>query len=166
MDVLVIRHGIALEREEALAQSMSDRDRPLTDRGRSRTKRVAKRLSSCSPPISAIFTSPLRRATETAKIVAREYGKLEPAETAALLPDAEPPELAAFLAENASSSPVAVVGHEPHLTRFVGFCLTGESRTMMDLGKAGACLIRFDDAPGAGIGRLLWLIPPSILRRL
>ena len=166
MDVLVVRHGIALPREDAVRQGMLDRDRPLTDKGRTRMKRIGRGLAKQTPGVVALITSPLRRAMETSEILAKAYGDLEQTETAALLPDAEPSELAHFLAESATESPVAVVGHEPHLGCWTSYCLTGDARSIARLKKGGACLIRFEDAPGPAKGRLLWLLPPSVLRHM
>ncbi len=166
MDVLVVRHGIALSRDEAAAQGMLDRDRPLTAKGRSRFKRSTRGLSELCPGVKALATSPFRRAVETAEILGKEYRGLTMTETAALLPDADPAELASFLAESAADSPVAVVGHEPHLGNFVSWCLVGEERNLVDLRKGGACLLRFENAPTPGRGCLLFLAPPAALRGL
>jgi phosphohistidine phosphatase len=166
MDVLIVRHGIALSRDDASSQGMLDRDRPLTAKGRSRMKRIARDLTKRAPGVVALTTSPFRRALETAEILRKEYGEVELTETGALAPDANPANLALFLAESAADSPVAIVGHEPQLGNFIGWCLTGEARKILDLRKGGACLLRFEDAPGPGKGCLIWLLPPSALRSL
>lgn len=166
MDVIVVRHGIALDRGQALEQAMADKDRPLTEKGRSRMERNAKGIRRTAPGVVAIFTSPLRRAIETAEILAEEYGDFECVRTPALLPEADPEELAPVLAECAGDPLVAIVGHEPHLTRFVTWCLAGERPPFLELKKGGACLVRFDDGAGQNKGRLIWLAPPAILRHI
>jgi phosphohistidine phosphatase len=129
-------------------------------------KRAARGLSRIAPEIASLFSSPYRRAVETAELVEREYVDLEHAETSALTPDTTPEDLAHFLAESIAEARVAIVGHEPQLSTFVGYCLTGESRSVISLGKGGACLLSFDDAPGPRMGRLEWLFPPATLRHL
>jgi phosphohistidine phosphatase len=166
MDIIVIRHAVALEREEAHAQAILDWDRPLTPVGRFRMKRTARGLSRTAPGVVSLFTSPLRRAVETARIVRKAYGGVEVLETPTLLPDAEPTDLAQLLSESAAESPVAVVGHEPHLSRFVGWCVALNARVLLELKKGGAALVRFEDGPGPGKGRLVWLLPPGVLRRV
>jgi phosphohistidine phosphatase len=166
MEVLVVRHGIALSREEAADQGLLDRDRPLTAKGRSRMKRAAGGIAKLCPRVTNVSTSPFRRALETAEILRKEYGELAMTETSTLLPDADPADLASFLAESAADSPVAIVGHEPHLGNFVAWCLTAEERHVVDLRKGGACLLAFEDAPGPAKGCLLWLLPPRALRHL
>ena len=166
MEVMVVRHGIAMDREVALDRAIGDRDRPLTDKGRSRMKRIAKGLSRRAPGISSILTSPLKRAIETAEILADDYGDLTCTMTPALLPEADPDELARALAEHAAEPLVAVVGHEPHLSGFISWCLTGRTAPVVEVKKGGACLVRFDGAPEQTGGRLIWLAPPAILRHI
>ncbi len=166
MDVLVVRHALALDRDEARAAGMLDRDRPLTKKGLTRMRRAARGLGKLIPNVSALVTSPLRRAVETAEVLRSQYEDVRQVETEALLPDREPGELAQFLADGTFDSPVLVIGHEPHLSRWVSWCLGGELLPLLDLRKGGACLVRFAGAPGARAGRLLWLLTPAIARRI
>jgi phosphohistidine phosphatase len=166
MDLLIVRHGIALDREEAKSRGLLDRDRPLTKEGHARMRRGARGLASRIPELSTVLTSPLRRAVETAEILQEQYKGARQVETEALLPETAPATLAELLGGGAFESPVALVGHEPHLSSWVSWCLTGDTRAVIQLRKGGACLLRFDGAPGPSQGRLLWLVTPSILRRL
>jgi phosphohistidine phosphatase len=166
MDVILVRHAIALDRDEADGLGMLDRDRPLTTKGRSRMKRGARGLATLAPEVSALLTSPLRRAAETAEILEKRYKPLLHSVTDALLPEADAAELARVLADGGFGSPVLVVGHEPHLSSWVAWCLIGSPDGLLELGKGGACLLRFDGAPGPARGRLLWLLTPAQLRQL
>jgi phosphohistidine phosphatase len=166
MDIVVIRHAIAMDREEAFARAILDRDRPLSAEGRVKMKRAARGIARSAPGVVSLLTSPFRRAMETARIVQRAYGGIAVLETPALLPDAEPIELAELLSESAPGSPVAVVGHEPHLTRFMGWSIAEDGPVLLELRKGGAGRLRFEDGPAAGRGRLMWLLPPGILRRV
>jgi len=165
MDVLVVRHGIAMEREDAQAVGIAEAERPLTPQGRKRMKRAAKGLSRIVPELDALITSPYRRARATADVVGRAFGRLSSEETDALLPEADPEELCQVLAAHGGGL-VAVVGHEPHLGRFVAYCLHGELKSPFDFKKGGACLLHFDGAPAASAGRLSWFLPPRFLRRI
>jgi phosphohistidine phosphatase len=176
VDVLVLRHAAALDKDEAKERGVPDAERPLTKAGRRRMKRVARGLALSVPNLSAIFSSPWGRAVETAKLLRARFKGLRNVETNALLPDAEPEALARCLAEclagSAGGSSVAVVGHEPHLGEWVSWCLTGphssgvELRPIIELRKGGACMLRFADTPGPGLGRLLWLMTPAVLQQL
>jgi phosphohistidine phosphatase len=163
---LVVRHGIALRREKAEERQIADRDRSLTKKGRARFEQVARGIANQVPELRAIVTSSLRRAHETGAILCDVYGDVNPTQTDALLPDAAPEALAHLLADDAFESPVAVVGHEPHLSSFISWCVTGNTNAILQLKKGGAALLHFPNAPGSGTGHLVWLYPPSVLRRL
>ena len=72
--VLLLRHG---ESDWNAAKRFQGRsDRPLTPLGRQQAKALASELASSSS-LSVIYTSPLRRALETAAVVGEQVG-LEP----------------------------------------------------------------------------------------
>jgi phosphohistidine phosphatase len=165
MDVLVVRHGIAVDRDEAARDGIPDAERALTEKGRRRMKRVARGLSSLVPEVALLVSSPLIRAKQTAAVLGRAYG-VPCTETRALDPDAAPEALFRFLAGHDGDGVACVVGHEPQLGQWVSVCLSGEERSAFEIGKGGACLLRFEGVPRAGRGRLAWLLPSGILRRL
>jgi len=172
MEVLVVRHAPALDKGEASQQGMADRDRPLTTDGKTRMKRIARALSTRVPEVSVLMTSPWRRAVETGDLLQTAYGRFHRLETEALIPGAEPSSLLEQISVYAADPVVAIVGHEPHLSRWVSWCMTGslgsvsELRSVIELRKGGACLLRFDGALAQARARLLWLMTPSLLRRL
>jgi phosphohistidine phosphatase len=170
VELLVVRHAIALDKDEANERGVPDAERPLTKDGRRRMKRVARGLARSVPKLSAIFSSPWLRAAETAALLRERFSGVESIESDALLPDAEPEALAEclmeYLAGRPATSALSLVGHEPHLSTWVSWCLTGQPSSILELRKAGACLVRFADTVGAGQGKLLWLMPPAVLRQL
>jgi phosphohistidine phosphatase len=166
MDVMVVRHAPALDRDEASRQGLSDHERPLTTEGTTKMKRIARGLVSRAPDISVLMTSPWRRAVETGDLLQKAYGRSHRLETEALIPGAEPNALLEQVSTFAADPVVAVVGHEPHLSSWVSWCLTGSLEPVVELRKGGACLLRFGEALGAGRARLLWLMTPAVLRRI
>jgi phosphohistidine phosphatase len=118
------------------------------------------------PEVSVLLTSPWRRAVETGDLLQTAYGRLHRVETEALVPGTEPNALLEQLSVYAADPVVAIVGHEPHLSSWVSWCLTGALEPIVELRKGGACLLRFGEALGAARARLLWLMAPAILRRL
>lgn len=170
MQLLVIRHGLAGDKE-AFARTGADDDlRPLTRRGKREMTEAARGLAAVVRELVAIASSPLVRARQTAAIVARVYGIDDVIETPVLTPDARFPAFAAWLralgVTDDDAPPVAVVGHEPHLGHLVTWLLTGQRRSCLGLKKGGACLIHFGAAPGSGKGELSWLMTAAQLRRL
>ena len=93
MDLLIIRHAIAEDRDSFANSGKSDDLRPLTEDGKERMKLAAEGLRVVAPDISLLVASPLTRAQETAAIVGKEYGVEIGATTDVLRPRAAFPEL-------------------------------------------------------------------------
>jgi phosphohistidine phosphatase len=66
VSIYFIRHGIAADR----ADYANDGDRPLTEEGRKKTKKIAQRLQDLGLQFNLIQHSPLVRAQQTAAIFA------------------------------------------------------------------------------------------------
>jgi phosphohistidine phosphatase len=167
VELLVVRHAIAEEREAFAVTGKPDAERPLTDEGRRKFVKVARGLAALVESVDVLATSPLARATETGEILARELELGRAARLVELAPDAEPRALMPWLRKNASRSCVAVVGHEPHLSLLVEYLLTGApGRGFVTLKKGGACLLSLGRRPVAGRAELAFLLTPGQLRRL
>jgi phosphohistidine phosphatase len=165
VNLLIVRHGPAGDREEWERTGKDDAFRPLTPKGKKEVRKAAAGLVRVVPTLNLIATSPWTRAKQTAEIVNQEYGvDLDEAEQ--LTADHRPEELGSWLAEQKDREAVALVGHEPHLGLLVGYLLTGNSDSFVDLKKGGACLIAMDDPSRPGTGCLEWLMTDRELRRL
>lgn len=70
--LLLVRHGETDANVAGTWQGATDH--PLNERGRAQAQALARRLAAEHPDIVAIHTSPLRRAHETATIVAEALG--------------------------------------------------------------------------------------------
>ena len=168
MELLVVRHGIAQDRVEFAKTGLEDARRPLTDEGRRKFEKGARGLREVAGGIELLATSFLERATQTADIVQEVWdGKLRTVRLHELEPDADPDALLRWLGTQRRRQLVAVVGHEPHLSRLVERTLTGgKSSDFLDLKKGGACLLDLGKSPRAGQARLRWLLTAAQLRRL
>ena len=165
MQLLVIRHAIAMEREEYAKTGRPDSDRPLTDTGRRRMRKNARGLQRISPHPDLIGTSPWLRAADTARVIVETLG-VERMETVdAMIPDRPFSELAAWLNEHGDVPTIALVGHEPHLGEFVTWLLGGRG-SGVEFKKGAACLLRIDEKVDAGSAILLWHTQPAQLRAL
>lgn len=165
MQLLVMRHAIAEEREEFAKSGRNDRLRPLTDEGRKRMRRAARGLRTLVPEIDLLATSPLARAAQTGAVLDTVYGDLKTVEIEQLAPEATPEEFAAWL-RGRKAETVAVVGHEPSLSRIVSWLLGGSERPLIELRKGGACLLTLAGKPAADSATLIWALTPAQLRRL
>lgn len=164
LDLLVVRHAIAEDRESFARTGEPDELRPLTLRGRRRMQRAAKGLRALVPRIDVLATSPLVRAVQTAEIIADEYGDLVLEEVTALEPDSSSKNLLGWLEGQADGSTVAVVGHEPSLSLHVSWLISRSDEPFVEFKKGGACLLRFYDEVFSGGATLLWMLTPRQLR--
>jgi phosphohistidine phosphatase len=166
MRLLVIRHGLAGDRDEFAFTGRPDAERPLTKGGREKTRRAAQGLAAVVRRVDLIASSTLARAVQTAEILADELGGMDLATLDALAPERAPDDLLPWLRSHDSASTIAVVGHDPHLSFLVGWLLTGRHESFVELKKGGAVLLEFDDPPVAGGALLLWALAPGHLRKL
>lgn len=158
----VLRHGVA----EETAPGIDDGARRLTLRGRAKMRAAAKGMRAFGIGFDLLLTSPLARAAETAAIVAESYGGApEPRELGALAHGA-PEDILRALRPYARHEAVAIVGHEPALSRLASLLLTGSPEGLtLTLKKGGLVSVELGAvAPRAGT--LRWLLTPRMLRRL
>lgn len=168
MEIVVFRHGIALDRNEAAAAGYTEPRRPLTDKGCKRTRAAATGLCTllAERPVERILASPFRRAWQTAEILADCLDGAPMRECGALAPGAGAPALAEWLSQDTAGGDVAIVGHEPDLSDWVAWACGGARRPVVALKKAGACRVAMPEPPQAGAGTLHWLLTPRQLRAL
>lgn len=152
---LVIRHAPA-------ESGPSDAERPLSAAGVSLLRQLRGPLQALVPDVNLIGHSPLRRARETAAILAEVFAA-PLCETDTLAPG-ELDRLPSWLATQAGT--VALVGHEDDLSYWVCHMLTGLGGRFFQFERAGSCLLEFPGLPRAGGGRLLWLMAPEHLTRM
>jgi phosphohistidine phosphatase len=166
MQLLVIRHAIAQERDEFAATGRDDSERPLTAEGRDKLRRGLPGLRRMVPRIDLLASSPFTRARETAELVGEAYGIDEIKTVDALVPDGTLQDVQSWLQRRSSAKVVAIVGHEPQLGELVTWLLSGLREGRVEMKKAGAALIEFDGQPGPGVGVLQWLLTAGQLRDL
>lgn len=166
MQLLVIRHAIAEDREVFAASGADDDLRPITAFGRRRMRRNVEGLRRTATHLERLAASPLVRAQQTARIVADEYRIREIETLEALRPERHPRELLAWLARQPVDEAIAVVGHAPHVGALVSWCVAGRADGGIVFKKGGVALIEFADKPAAGSGQLHWHLTPAQLRVL
>lgn len=164
MQLYIVRHGIAIDREDP--KSPSDPERFLTAEGLRKTRDVARGFASLNISPDVFISSPYVRAMQTAEIFAEalKFPKSKIKQTELLLPGAEP---AGFFRElqrtSRSEESVVCFGHAPQLDELIAFAL-GSKKDLTQMKKAGAaCLELTRISPPAGL--LAWLSTPKILRK-
>ena len=164
MQLLIVRHGIAEERETWSPHD--DDSRPLTADGKKKMKEAAKGLQALIPKVDVLASSPLTRAMQTAMIMAKVYGTAEPVKVDALIPGQHPPAFAVWLRTQVTRKTVAVVGHEPTLGSIISWLTAGIEQSCVELGKGGACLLQLGERIDAREAMIEWVLRPSHLRAL
>lgn len=161
MDILLVRHAIAVER--GTKGYTDDAKRPLTPAGRQRMVEAARGLERLFTP-QVIVSSPLLRATQTADILQDTF-RLGKTRLCEALANGEHHAVIAML-EDCDAGSVALVGHEPWMSELFSLLLTGYVSTISATFKKGACaLLRTEDLM-PGNCWLEWLIQPAALRRI
>lgn len=166
MEIVIIRHAVAEEREAFAKKSSEDSLRPLTLKGRKRMQKVAVRLQDFVKDFDMIVTSPYTRARQTAEILSQIYFETPVIEAPELVPQSPPQAFVKWLRVQAKQARrVAVVGHEPHLSAFASYLLAGKVESFIELKKSGIIGIEVESFAQVeqGVGQLLYMIPPKFL---
>jgi phosphohistidine phosphatase len=164
MELLIVRHAIAFERDPQ--RWRDDGDRPLTPEGKRRAKKAAAGLKQFTKPPDRLLTSPLVRARQTAQILTQVAGWPQAEETPELSPEEPPHSLLTLLGKDRNKL-VAIVGHQPGLGHLLSACLLGEGPNLpVDLRKNAAVCLSFRGPARAGRAALKWLATPRMLRAL
>ena len=170
MRLYLMRHAIAVP--HGAPGYPRDAQRPLTDEGRQQATCAAQGLRRLGILFDAIATSPYVRAVQTATQVARVYGWRQPFEEWEMLqPDADPQQTSLALKALKEREHVLLVGHEPHLSAWLGLLIggphlpaSGDRRgqaggARCQMKKASVACVEIAHAPPiAGSGELRWLL--------
>ena len=164
MQLYIVRHGIAIDREDP--KCPSDPERYLTPEGHTRTREVARSMAALIDTPKVLISSPYVRAVQTAEIFADALGisKTKIEKTEGLLPGVEPSAFFRELSRKKSLETVICFGHAPQLDELISFGL-GVKKDIIELKKAGvACLDVSRVNPPAG--KLVWLVTPRAVRKI
>ena len=159
----LVRHAIA----EDKAPSRKDGDRALTDEGREKMEQACRGLRAMDVRLDVILSSPLRRARETAEILAATLGKV-PIEIVPELSSGEDQgrALRALRGFDRFES-LAAVGHQPDLGSLASLLLTGNLElAWLPFKKGAVACFEADLDTTQPRGRLEWFLQPSWLRAL
>ncbi|WP_414664618.1 phosphohistidine phosphatase SixA [Horticoccus sp. 23ND18S-11] len=133
MLVYLIRHAHAVDAGE-------DPERPLSDRGTAQVRSIAaflKQTKEFQP--EEFWHSPLVRSQETAALLAK---RLHLDVSVTLMPDLEPEDDPRAIARRikAATVPIAIVGHEPHLSSLASLLIAGKPEPAKFVMKKAAVL--------------------------
>jgi phosphohistidine phosphatase len=153
MDIYFLRHGEA----EDTAPDQTDAERPLTKKGRKQARKAGKWFAKNGISCEVIVSSPLLRASQTAKPIAKKLG-------VGMIADARlsgglltVTGLVQLLNEFDDPPSVLLVGHEPDFSEVIGELIGGH----VEMKKAAIALVSCEQLT-AGEAELRFLIPPEL----
>ena len=164
MQLYLVRHAIA----EVVTASGSDADRALTDEGRDKMTRAVRGLVEIGVTFDRILTSPLRRAKETAEILAEGLGGVEIGVAPELAAGASPQNVLDAAGAHAEADGLALVGHQPDLGQLASVLLSGSPSTCPLPFRKGAVACFEGEIVAGGRHRmeLEWFVTPKQLRAI
>jgi phosphohistidine phosphatase len=162
MEVLIVRHAIACERNPK--RWPDDADRPLSPQGVVRARQAAAGIKRLVPHPLHVLSSPFLRARQTAAILTKFAGWPRAVDCRQLMPDTGVETLLSVLA-GMQAPRIALVGHEPELGQLLEKCLSGDAGgAAFKLRKMGLARLAFHGRVRPGRGQLVCLLPPKALR--
>ena len=164
MNLFLLRHGLAVEREEM--DFDGDDARPLTPKGRRQLRKVAAAMRALKLDLNVIFSSPLVRAQQTAEIVVKQLKfKRKAVLTYELRPGGSAEKLIRQLAAlKPVPKNILLVGHEPDLSELLSLLVTGTITGGFNLKKAGLAKLELEKLRAGQCATLAWLLTPGQLK--
>ena len=156
-----LRHASA---GKTMLNPKKDERRPLDEEGILQARYMGRLLANLDVQVDQIVSSPLKRARQTASLVANELAFEAAVQIDdALRPEAEFQQFQAMVARYGKYDAIMVVGHNPSFTEFLSKAVSARS---------GAAQIEFKKGSVAKVdmhgrtGTLQWLVTPKIARTL
>ena len=164
MNLVLLRHGVAVERAEF--DYAGDAARPLTAKGKKQLRHVAAAMAAMELNFDLILSSPLVRARATAEIVAADL-KLRKRLVFAdeLKPGGDAKKLVQKIAGlKKVPGSVLLVGHEPDFSELISLLVTGNHGGGFALKKGGLAKLEIQKLRAGKCATLAWLLTPAQMK--
>src|SRR5438270_5890921 len=160
MIVYFLRHASAGSHK---ADPKKDEKRALDETGIEQCGLMGRTLAALDVHVEATITSPLKRAAQTAALVANEIGYegkllLDPS----LRPESSFDDFRKLLQRFADRDAIMVVGHNPNLSEFLSKLLSARLSGGVELKKGAVAKVEFDQKRPI----LDWCITPRVVRAI
>lgn len=160
MIVYFVRHASAGQRKAHAAQ---DEKRALDRQGVVQAHQMGRLLAAVNVEVDAVISSPLKRATQTASLIANEIGYEQKIERdVSLRPDATFDSFRRLLANHERKEAIMVVGHNPTISEFLSAVLSrGGDIEIVELKKGSVAKV---DMHSNKAGALNWCVTPKLVQ--
>ena len=165
MELYILRHGEAGKRIQAGGR---DSERALTVSGEVEVRQVAQAFDEFDIKLDFVATSPLKRASQTAEIIAKKL-KLKNSsfeQWDELKPEGKKLDLYRKLSQFKPESSILVVGHEPYLSTMISEITFGSDGGSIVLRKSGLAKLDVISFQPKIKGELRWLLTPKHLKKI
>ena len=164
MNLFLLRHGLAVERDEF--DYANDASRTLTAKGEKQLRTVAAALRAMELRFDVIVSSPLVRARQTAEIIAAELKlKKRLAFTDELMPGTAAKKLVQkIVRQKPALENVLLVGHEPDFSELISLLVTGNTGASFALKKSGLAKLEIEKLRLGKCATLAWLLTPGQMK--
>ncbi len=161
MIIYFLRHASA---GKAYSNPKKDESRPLDEEGILQARYVGRMLANLDVQVEQIISSPLKRALQTASLVANELAfEGEVQRDDALRPESEVAQFQAMVARYRKYEAIMVVGHNPSLTEFLAKAVSSASGPAhIEIKKGAVAKVEMNGRSGT----LQWLVTARIARSL
>jgi phosphohistidine phosphatase len=157
MIIYFVRHASAGQKK---LTPKKDEKRPLDSDGIHQSTQMGRILATMDTAVEAVISSPLKRATQTAALVANEIGyegKLNIEN--ALRPGADYAQFRDMLRKYGKAESVMVVGHNPNFSEFLGH-LVAENGSRAHIEMKKGAVAKVESAQKKFV--LQWLLTPRV----
>ena len=162
--IYLLRHGEAVDSEEVGGK---DAPRMLTAKGEDLTRRAAKGMKRLEIRPDLIWSSPLTRAIQTARLTAEVLDMAERVEEVQDLGvGADPGVLAGLIQQYGDTETLMLVGHNPDLEELLQYLISETDRANITLKKGGLAIVEAERPIHQGCGALVALWSPKQLAAL
>lgn len=159
MIVYFLRHASA---GQHLMDPKKDEKRPLDKDGIEQCGYIGRALAAMDIQVDLVISSPLKRATQTASLVANEIGhegKLQIED--GLRPGTTFADFTKLLTKYQRYDALMIVGHNPNLSEFLSRLISGGTgRGAVDLKKGAVARVETSRQNGV----LQWCVTPKVVR--
>lgn len=164
LELIVVRHAVAENRDEFNKTGLPDSKRPLTEKGIKKFRKISEWLATQTGTIDLLCESPLTRSQQTVDILATDLIHKKRLVLAELDPT-HPPETLCKKLDSLKWKRVVICGHEPHLSHLMCY-MTGISvkhYAEFELKKGGMASFIIKEPLLEKRAKLQWLVTPRLI---